>query len=398
MIKVVVDSDIPYIKGVLEPFASVEYKKGKDISRSDAMNSDAFIIRTRTKCNEQMLNGGRVRFIASATIGRDHVDEEFCERAGIRFTNAAGCNAWGVVQYVYTAIFHIASGRCATLPANQIIPRWLGRSGDLKGVTIGIIGAGNVGERLASVAENFGLRVLRCDPPLKALLMKNHNLFDGDPLRNGISESDYHTLDEVLTRSDIVTLHVPLNGETFGMADTSFFASMKDGALFINSSRGEVVDEDALIKAIITGKVDNAVIDVWRGEPEINRNLLGISTIATPHIAGYSLEGKINATTMSVRSFAEYFGIEGLKNFSIGTESLSSSFVDGLRLINDSCSSVENDSCTDSIARALESLFPIGEDNLKLRRDPSKFEELRSEYNYRREIPSEVFHFIANLL
>ncbi|MDD4058532.1 MAG: NAD(P)-dependent oxidoreductase, partial [Bacteroidales bacterium] len=213
-IKVMVDSDIPFVKGLIEPFAEVEYVKGSEITRERVAESDALIIRTRTKCNSQLLEGTKVKFIASATIGSDHVDLEWCKRAGIFFTNAAGCNAWGVVQYVISAIFYLYD-KLGESPQNKIL---------------GIVGAGNVGERLASLAQNIGMRVLRCDPPIKSMLEKDPLFFssavtalrdDVSPFkvdRSHLRSDDFFDLDYLLKSSDIVTLHVPLISSTINMA------------------------------------------------------------------------------------------------------------------------------------------------------------------------------------
>lgn len=353
--KVVVDSAIPFIKGVLEPYASVVYLKGSEISKSDVMDAQGLIIRTRTKCTSDFLSGSDIKFIASATIGKDHVDLEFCKRNNILFTNAAGCNSMGVVQYVLTALFSI-------------------KGFDLQGKTIGIVGAGNIGERLARLAPAFGFNVLRCDPPLENAIKSNSSVFKDDPLRNDLKLDDYFSLDYVLANSHIVTLHVPFEKSTADMANDSFFGSMQNGSIFINASRGEVVDEESLLH--FRNKFAAVILDVWQGEPLINRYLLDVASIATPHIAGYSLEGKINATVMVVNSFGNFFNIGELSNFKIGYP-----LAPELPLVNDT-------------GFLLREIFPIFETDSLLKGNPDLFEQIRNDYQYRREIPKSLIEFV----
>ena len=383
VVKVTVDSDIPFIKGLLEPFAEVQYLKGSDIKRDLIADSDALIIRTRTKCNSELLSGSKVKFIASATIGSDHVDLEWCKESGIYFTNAAGCNAWGVVQYVLTSIFYLYD-KAEESPERKVL---------------GIVGAGNVGERLASLAKSLGFKVLRCDPPLKSLLKKDPLYFspevasvrdEGMPFRvdrSDVSEGDFYELMSVLNLSDIVSLHVPLNPSTINMANDEFFKSMKDGAIFINSSRGEVVSEESLVR--YRDKFSGIVLDVWKGEPQLNKNLLTFADITTPHIAGYSLQGKINASVVSLNNFGRFFGIETLSKLEIEyPEPKKLRFVP-LR---------ESDPYI-NLSNLIFSLYDIGEDSKALKENPDLFESLRNGYNYRDEYSDEVkemFEIIIN--
>lgn len=335
MIKVIADINIPYLQGVLEPFAEVTYMKGGEIDAAAVKGADALLIRTRTHCDESLLHHSKVRFIASATIGTDHVDLGYLASRNIAFANAPGCNAGGVMQYVHTALFAAASR--------------LGFS--LEGKTLGVIGVGNTGGRVAELGEHLGYEVLRNDPPKMAL---------------AADKSRYCTLEHLLRHSDIVTMHVPLDEVTRGMADSRFFSMMKPGAIFINASRGEVVCDEALIAK--RPELRALILDVWNGEPDaISGELIAAADIATPHIAGYSFEGKINGTAMIVQAFAAHFGIDELRNFTpehTPTPLLELSGMDGTPLLE---------------------LFPIYEMDEALRRDPSNFERLRSEYKYRRE-------------
>ena len=212
--KIVADVDVPFLRGVLEPYGEVVYKKGAEITNDDVRDADALILRTRTKCNAELLDGSSVRLIATATIGTDHVDFDYCNSHGIEVQNAAGCNAGGVMQYVFSALYGVAA-----------------RKGiKIDGGTIGIIGVGNVGKRVEKMAEYLGFNVLRCDPPRAAT--------EGS--------EGFCPLEYLLENSQVVTMHVPLDENTRNMADEAFFALMQPGAIFINASRGEVVNDDAL--------------------------------------------------------------------------------------------------------------------------------------------------------
>ncbi len=342
---IIIDSDIPFIKGILEPYFRVRYLKGNQITNSDLTEAVSLIIRTRTKCNEALLKGGNVKSIFTATIGTDHIDSEYCERNGIAIFNAAGCNAFGVVQYVLTAIYSLLCFE--TIPAT-----------DMK---MGIVGAGNVGERLARTAASIGFEVMRCDPPKKKLY-------------GNTDDKHYYDLDRLLEKCSIITMHVPLNSETFNMCSDSFFAKMRDGSFFINSSRGEVVNEGALLK--YRDKFGAVIIDVWNGEPEINRELLNSADITTPHIAGYSLEGKINATVFTIKNIASHFNISELSDFTI--------IPDRAPEFSHLTDKEKGDNF--NIYNILKQRFDILGESRLLKSNPEKFEDYRIDYNYRREI------------
>ena len=207
-VKIVADKAIPFLEGVFEPYADVVYLNGSDIVPEVVKDADALIIRTRTVCNEELLAGSSVKIIASATIGTDHIDYDACDRLGIMVSNAPGCNAGGVMEYVYSALYGTASRKDI----------------NLEGKTIGVIGVGNTGGRVARMGVYLGFNVLKCDPPRAE--------------KEGSFE--FCTLEHLLRNSDIVTMHVPLNEETKNIADADFFKQMKKDAFFINCCRGEV--------------------------------------------------------------------------------------------------------------------------------------------------------------
>lgn len=340
-IRIIIDQAIPFIEGVLEPYADVRYMEGRAISHEDAMNSDALIVRTRTKCDASLLEGTPVKFIATATIGMDHIDLPYCNGKGIIVRNSAGCNAGGVMNYVFSALYGVAARKALRL----------------EGSKLGIIGVGNVGRRVDSVAGSLGFKVLKNDPPRMA--------------EEGME--GFCPLDYLLSNADIVTMHVPLNETTRGMANDEFFGMMKPGTIFINASRGEVVDEAALKRAI--PKLGPVIIDTWNNEPNIDRELLNMVDIATPHIAGYSYQGKQNGTTMAVRALARFFGIEPLYDFFPKTEIID---LESIRLDLKGKSQGE-------VASVLQYNYPIFTDDFMLRMAPENFESLRSNYQYRRE-------------
>ena len=339
--KIVADTNIPFLKGVLEPYADVVYMDGRSIDRDAMHDADAIIIRTRTKCNEETLSGSRVEMIASATIGTDHIDLEWCKHHGIEVQNAEGCNAGGVADYVFSALYGIASRRAIKLD----------------GATIGIIGVGNVGRKVEAMARSLDFNVLLCDPPRAE--------------KEG--PEAFVSLERLLKESTIVTLHVPLDDTTRYMAGHDFFEAMQPGAIFINASRGEVVDESALIHA--RPKLGALVLDTWCNEPFPNPNLIELCDIATPHIAGYSYQGKQNGTAQAVQAVANHFGIEELKSFRPVTED------ESLRPV-----AIDLKGKTQGeIAAILQYNYPIFTDDFLFRSNPGSFERLRSEYNYRRE-------------
>ncbi len=340
--KIVADIDVPFLEGVFEPYGEVLYKKGLDISREDVMDADALVVRTRTRCDAALLEGTSVKMVATATIGTDHIDLEYCRNAGIDVANAAGCNAGGVMQYVFSALYGVAA-----------------RKGiKIDGSTIGIVGVGHVGSRIEAMAEYLGFNILRCDPPRAA----------------AEGPDGFCSLEKLLAESDVVTLHVPLDETTRGMANADFFTLMKPGAIFINAARGEIVDEQALIDA--SPKLGAIVIDTWNNEPDINEELLDIADIATPHIAGYTFQGKQNGTAFAVRALARHFGLQKLYGFFPAKD-----LADHEPVLLDLRGKNHGE-----IAAVLQYNYPIFTDDFRFRMDPHKFERLRSEYQYRREI------------
>lgn len=280
--KVIVDNKIPYIKEAINRIADeVVFLPGADFTKEAVKDADALIVRTRTRCNRELLEGTQVKFIATATIGYDHIDTEYCREAGITWTNCPGCNAGSVEQYVRSVL--------------GLLQRKKGL--DLKNATIGVVGVGHVGSRVARTAKLLGMRVLLNDPP-----------------RADKGETGFVDLATIARECDVITFHTPLIQEgiyrTYHLIDKDFLFSLKRAPYLINSSRGEVVDTASLLASLAAGKVKDVVIDTWENEPRISRDLLEAAFLATPHIAGYSADGKANATRMSLEALCRFFGME----------------------------------------------------------------------------------------
>ena len=339
--KIVADINIPFLEGVLEPYAEVVYKDGRAIRREDILDADALIIRTRTRCNAELLDGTAVRLISTATIGTDHIDFDYCRSRGIIVHNAEGCNSGGVMNYVFSALYGMAARK----------------SMKLDGLTFGIIGVGHVGRKVEQMARTLGFNVLLCDPPRE----------------RAEGPGKFCSMQYLLEHSNIITMHTPLDDTTRGMAGEEFFQKIQPGTVFINASRGEVVDEVALMHAI--PKLGTVIIDTWSHEPNVNQTLLSQVDIATPHIAGYSYQGKLNGTSAAVRAVAQFFDIEDLKEFSLEAEAPE---LQPIRLDLEGKGQGE-------IAAIFQYNYPIFIDDFMFRTNPADFERLRSEYNYRRE-------------
>jgi len=350
MVRITADDKIPFLKGVLEPYAHVSYLPGSQIDRNTALNSDALLVRTRTKCNSGLLQDTPVRFIGTATIGYDHIDTEFCESRNIKWRNAPGCNSSSVQQYIVSALMHISG-------ENGFI---------LRGKTLGIVGVGNVGSKVAKAAGALGMRVLLNDPPRAR--------------REG--SEGFTDLESLLGESDIITLHVPLTMEgedrTWHMLGRDTFRRIRRGSWLINSSRGEVIAGDALKDALSEELLAGAVVDVWEKEPEIDISLMHMTFIATPHIAGYSADGKANGTSMVVRDLSHELGFP-----------LTEWYPEEIPSVAEPVFTVDCDgkSAEDVARRAVLHTYNIVEDDVRLRFDPSRFEKERETYPVRREFP-----------
>lgn len=335
--KVVIDNKIPYIREAMEALADeVVYLPGKEITASVVRDADALITRTRTQCNRQLLEGSKVRFIGTATIGFDHIDTEYCREAGITWSNCPGCNAGAVEQYLHSVLLLLQQEKHV----------------ELKDACLGIVGVGHVGSHILSLAERLGMRILLNDPP-----------------RADHGEEGFVSLETLARECDIITFHTPLerNGEyrTFHLVDRAFFHSLRKKPYIINTSRGEVVETEAILEALDKGLIGGAVLDVWENEPHINLELLDKVFIGTPHIAGYSADGKANATRMVLEAFCRFFGKE--MNFHIAAPEQPHREYD-----------------SDERVRQLQMYNPHDDCDM-LRAHPELFEQLRGDYVLRKE-------------
>lgn len=337
--KIIVDNKIPYIKEALERIADdVVYLPGNAFTPEAVKDADALIVRTRTRCNRELLEGSSVRFIATATIGFDHIDTDYCRKAGIAWTNAPGCNSASVAQYVQSSLWLLRQVKGIRLP----------------GLTLGVVGVGNVGGKVAQVAREMGMRVLLNDLPREE--------------KEGAA--GFCPLQTLAEECDILTFHVPLYKEgrykTFHLADDAFFRSLRRRPVLINTSRGEVVETRALLDALENGRIADAIIDVWEGEPDIDLTLLNKVFIGTPHIAGYSADGKANATRMSLDALCRFFHIEA--DYRITPPAPATPVITAR-----------------TAAEVCLQMYDPRRDSEALKRHPELFEKLRGDYPLRRE-------------
>ncbi len=278
--KIVVDQRIPFVEEAFGSFGEILKYDSRAIDNAAVHDADALLVRSETKVDEKLVAGSKLRFVGTATIGTDHVDLDALRRNGVAFASAPGCNSNAVVQYVFSALY--------TLGAREGF--------SLKGKTIGVVGVGNIGSKIVRVAQNLGMNVLKNDPPLY----------------RSTGEPTFFPLDDLMS-ADFITVHVPYTKRgpdpTHHLFDGERLSKMKRGAVLINSSRGAVVDNQALKRALAAGCPSTAVLDVWENEPNIDLELLGQCALGTQHIAGYSIDGKVNATRMIYSAFCSHFGL-----------------------------------------------------------------------------------------
>jgi erythronate-4-phosphate dehydrogenase len=280
-VKIVADANIPLLADAFSPLGEVVALPAARITPDAVAGADALLVRSVTRVDEVLLAASRVRFVATATIGVDHVDEAYLARRGIGFASAQGSNARSVAEYVLAALSVLAERRGERMTDYHL----------------GIVGVGNVGGRLARMAEGLGMEVLLNDPPLARRTR--------DPRLLPI---------EALAQADVLTFHVPLAREgpdaTYHMIDEPLLGRLRPGAILVNTSRGAVARTEALRAAVRAGRLGALVLDVWEGEPNIDGELLTMAGIATPHIAGYSYDGKVNGTRMVLDALCRHFGVE----------------------------------------------------------------------------------------
>lgn len=277
-LRIVIDRNTPLGSEAFATIGEVRAVDTSEFSPAVVRDADAVIVRSETRVGAALLDGSRVKFVGSTTIGTDHVDVSWLESRGIGFSAAPGCNAQSVVEYVVAALLELGAKYGFSLHEK----------------TLGIVGVGNIGGRLARVADVLGMKTILNDPPLARLTR--------DP--------KYRPIDEVM-EADIVTLHVPLTRRgqdvTYHFFDAGRIAAMKKGSFLVNACRGAVVVNDDLKRALKDGRLKGALLDVWEGEPQIDPETLELVDIGTPHIAGYSLDGKTNAVQIVYDNACRFF-------------------------------------------------------------------------------------------
>lgn len=356
--KIICDRHIPFLEGVLEPYANVVYLPGCDITPDAVRDADAIIVRTRTKCDKALLEGSKVRFIATATIGYDHIDTQWCQSNGISWTNAPGCNSWSVEQYIGSLLANISQH-----------PDF-----DSRQKTIGVVGVGNVGSKVARLAALLGYNVVMCDPPRA----RQEN------------RSEFITLDQLIKCSDIITIHVPLTYDgpdsTFHLINKERLSAFNSNQILINTSRGEVVDGTALKAALQDSAIRAAALDVWENEPDIDRGLLDLLYCGTPHIAGYSTDGKATGTAMCIRALAGFFDMP-CQDWEVPELPEPAQALDF-------CLDAQGLKPQQVLANAILHTYDVMKDDAILRSNPDTFERQRSDYHTRREFTA----FTAKLI
>ncbi len=347
--KIIADKNIPFLKGVVEQYGSTEYLEGADFTHQNIKDADALIVRTVARFDEKNLRDTSIKLICSATIGYDHIDTDYCDAHNIEWRNAPGCNSSSVQQYVVSSLIILS------MKYNFC----------LKDMTIGIVGVGNVGRKVAKACHILGMKVLLNDLPRQKV--------EGD--------AEFVSLERIKQEADIITFHTPLTMEgeyrTLHLVDERFFASLTKKPFIINSARGGIVKTDAMKTAIAEQKIKGAVIDCWEGEPQIDTEYMDMVDIATPHIAGYSADGKANATRMSLASIADFFNLD-------------KSVISGIEAPQPPQPAIDlNDEVAENrIFSAILRTYNPMEDDAKLRENPASFKRLRNEYPLRREYPA----------
>ena len=353
--RILADENIPFVREAFSSLGEVVTCSGREMDAEKLRDIDILLVRSITKVNAELIKDSPVRFVATATIGTDHLHVDHLAQRGIPFASASGSNAESVAQYVTAALLTTADRR----------------GFDLRGKTVGVVGVGHVGSRVARCAEGLGMKVLLNDPPLGRLT--------NDPKYLPI---------EALFEADFLTLHVPLTREgadkTFHMVDEHFLRRMKPGSVLINTSRGAIVDNRALLRALENGAPFGAILDVWEGEPSISLDLLEKTELGTPHIAGYSFDGKVRGTQMIYEAACAFLGIEPAWD---PADVMPAAETPALTL------SVDGLTQTQNLLQAVRPIYDIERDDALLRKSSelpeeeraAYFDQLRKQYPRRRE-------------
>ncbi len=355
--KIIADKNIPFLKGIAESYGDVVYLPGTHFTKENIKDADTLIVRTVAHFGQENLEGSRVKLICSATIGYDHIDTDYCDSHGIAWRNAPGCNSGSVQQYIASSLVTIARKK----------------NFRLEGKTIGIVGVGNVGKKVAAIAEILGMRVLKNDPPRQ----------------EAEQGGDFVDMATIGKEADIITFHTPLTrtGDypAFHLANKDFFESLGKKPVIINSARGGIVDTEAIKEAIGKGLISGAVIDCWEKEPDIDLDYMGMVDMATPHIAGYSADGKANATRMSLESVADFWEMSREAIDKIVVPQVENPVIDYSTLN-------PGDTVGDIVLKTYNPL----DDCRRLLSGPASFSSLRANYPLRREYGAYTVRNVGN--
>jgi len=342
---IVADENIVSLDEFFSSHGNITSLPGRNITAATVKDADVLLLRSVTTVNENLLRGSRVKFVGSCTIGTDHLDIPWLEQQGISWAYAPGCNAHAVVDYVLASLFALK------IDVTKLAS---------KNFTVGIVGCGNVGSRLQKRLKKLGIQTLCCDPPLAEKESRKKN-----------SSKKYLPLQEVISRSDAVCLHTPLTRDgkhpTFHLINADNLSLLKKNAVLLNAGRGAVVDNTALLAHLNTHPAFRAVLDVWENEPTISKKLLEKIAIATPHIAGYSVEGKQRGSEMIYQQFCKHFSIET----SVVVEKEAPIILDS--------------KCFNTISGLVQACYDPLKDSEELKHTPTAFDQLRKLYIYRRE-------------
>ncbi|WP_371833639.1 4-phosphoerythronate dehydrogenase [Shewanella sp. H8] len=361
--KIIADENMPYVEALFGDLGQIEYVNGRTLSPEQVNDADVLLVRSVTKVNAALIeNAEKLKFVGSATIGTDHVDVDYLATRNIYFTNAPGCNATAVGEYAFIAMLELAQ-----------------RFGEsLAGKVVGIVGAGNTGTAAAKCLQAYGLKVLLCDP-IKAL--------QGDP-------REFVSLDTIIEQADIISLHVPITKQgqhkTWYLFDETRLNQLKPNTWLLNCCRGEVIDNRALIKFKQQRDDVKLVLDVWEGEPNPMAALVALAEFATPHIAGYSLEGKARGTFMLYQKWCELLDLPVAKSL----ESL-------LPRFQFSHISSQGDLNERQLLKLSRLVYDLRDDNLSFRgcfATAAGFDLMRKNHTYRREYSAIALNQVTSSL
>ena len=343
-VKIIVDENIPFGREAFKNFGEVKLYNGREIDASLCRDADALIVRSITKVNEVLLDNSSIKFVGTTTIGTDHINQAYLKRKNIAFSSAAGCNSYSVAEYVFSALTYLSNKY----------------KFNLNKLSIGVVGYGNIGKKVVTIAEALGMQVVVNDPPLE----------------RSTNKRDFSTLEEVL-KCDIVTFHVPLNrsgvDKTIHLLNEGNISLVKKSAILINSSRGPVVSNEALKKRLDKKRDIYAVLDVWEREPNYDSELLGLVEIGTPHIAGYSYEGKVNGTVMIYDALSKYLDIDPDWKPTL------------LKILDNQLELNGSETQEELLTKLFSKSYNIMDDDILLRQ-AEEFDMLRKTYRVRREL------------